>query len=140
MMVWLQRIVVGNSSQQYFKEKLCKIVTGDKKNLWNSKWLNGKLKEIVNDTDIVNRKIIEKLDKHIPIDSVREIGYDASVDFSSPIIVKQKDPEELVELKKLVKEYFDRTKTKTKTKTKRKNKHRTLDIREDSLWSSSRYH
>ena len=95
MMVWLQRIVVGISSQQYFEEKLCKIVTDDKKKLWNSKWLNGKLKQIVNDTSIVNRKVIEKLDKHIPISSVREIGYDASVDFSSPMIVEGRDAEDL---------------------------------------------
>ena len=109
MMVWLQRIVVGNSSQLKFDEKLCKLVLDNKKKLWNSKWLNGQLKKIVNDTDIVDRKAIEKLEKHIPISSVREVRYDASVDFSIPIVLEGKEAEELVEMQKLVKEHLDRS-------------------------------
>ena len=114
MMIWLQRIVVGNSPNQKFDERLCKIVSSEKKKLWNSKWLNGRLKELVDNTEIINKKTIKKLDKQIPIESVKEIGYSASIDLGDPIILQGKEAEELVEFQKKVEEYLNITNSKSK--------------------------
>lgn len=66
--------------------------------------------QVVDETEIVDQKVIVKLEKYIPISSVREVRYDASANFSSPLMVEGKEAEDLVELQQLVKEQMERTK------------------------------
>jgi len=68
----------------------------------------------VDNTEIINKKTIKKLDKQIPIESVKEIGYSASIDLGDPIILQGKEAEELVEFQKKVEEYLNITNSKSK--------------------------
>lgn len=61
LLLWLQRIALGAKIERHFSEPLCKIVQGEKVDIWNNDWLNDDLKKLVADTAIVNRDKIDKL-------------------------------------------------------------------------------
>lgn len=94
MMIWLQRISISFSPKQKFSEKLCRIVVNPKRVLWNSEWINGDLKNIMDETKVVNKKIIKKMNKVIPLDSVKDKSYDA-IELGPPIILTGKEAEKM---------------------------------------------
>lgn len=100
MMIWLQRIFINIDPNQKFKEKLCKIVSNPKKSLWNSNWINGKLKTIVEETSIVEVDRIRSLDKIIPIKAVEDKRYDTSIGTDPEIEIVIKSWEDLEKLQK----------------------------------------
>ena len=59
-----------NEENKEYKEPLCRKVYDSDIVLWNSDWLNGRLKNIINSTPIINEEILEKLN---PVIEVREI-------------------------------------------------------------------
>jgi RNA-directed DNA polymerase len=74
--IWLQRIAIPNklSIEDQLKEPLCKIVSGDnsfRNDVWNSDWLNAKLKHIVLKTEIIDT---DNLCNKNPIIDVDEIS------------------------------------------------------------------
>lgn len=61
MDIWLQRISYKISSDVQYKDKLCKLMNHQEALLWNSDWLNGKLKQIIDNCQIINENIIEQM-------------------------------------------------------------------------------
>ena len=86
MMVWIQRIFININSNQKFNEKLCKIVIDPSKPLWNSDWINGELKNIVNRTNIVDEDKIKSIDKVIPLSAIEDKSYDADFEVESKYV------------------------------------------------------
>ncbi len=70
MEIWIQRITLLMKRDKEYKEPLCRKVYDSDIVLWNSDWLNGRLKNIINSTPIINEEILEKLN---PVIEVREI-------------------------------------------------------------------
>jgi hypothetical protein len=63
--IWLQRIFYKSNTKFTYTETYItnKVANKDNGNsCWNNKWLNQSLSDIVENTDIVNRKILEKMD------------------------------------------------------------------------------
>lgn len=52
--IWLQRIMLGSSSDVQYDEKICKIVDGDAQALWNSEWLVNTKRSEFNKASIVD--------------------------------------------------------------------------------------
>lgn len=74
--IWLQRIAIPNklAIEDQLKEPLCKIVSGDnsfRNDVWNSDWLDAKLKHIVLKTEIIDA---DNLCNKNPIIDVDEIS------------------------------------------------------------------
>jgi hypothetical protein len=76
--VWLQRITLKIDDSIFFGETLCKKVIDETNSvsLWNSEWLNqtGELYKIVNNTAIIDKKIIEKMNQVIEDSEVKLFG------------------------------------------------------------------
>ncbi len=105
MMIWLQRISINFSPNLKFDEKLCKIVVNPEKTLWNSDWINGGLKKIMDETSIIDKKTIKKIDKIIPIKSVEDKGYDAA-EIGSPIVLTGDAAKKIKADQKMIAELF----------------------------------
>lgn len=61
MQIWLQRMTTKFSGQFEYSEKLCKKVSSNNIILWNSDWLNLKIKKIINSYNLVDLNIINDL-------------------------------------------------------------------------------
>ncbi|HIE01710.1 MAG TPA: RNA-directed DNA polymerase [Thiotrichaceae bacterium] len=59
--VWLQRITLKLKRDFPYKEKLCDKVTNSTSLLWNSEWLNDRLKKLIDSESIVDGNEIELL-------------------------------------------------------------------------------
>lgn len=63
MEVWLQRISIGFSNKPQYNEPLCKLVAGEKLEIWNNDWISSaKLKNLVKSDQIINRTEIKNLE------------------------------------------------------------------------------
>ena len=61
MDIWLQRISYKISPSIQYKDKLCQLISNQKGSIWNSEWLTGKIKKVVDKCQIVDYNIIEKM-------------------------------------------------------------------------------
>ena len=61
MQLWLQRITLKIGNGYEYSENLCNKVVNKNTIVWNSDWLNAKLKEIINSYNLVNRDVLKKL-------------------------------------------------------------------------------
>jgi len=69
--IWLQRVTIKLERQRIYKENLCKKVNDPSVKLWNSDWLNHKLKTIIEDTLIVDESVIDNIDPVISSEEVQ---------------------------------------------------------------------
>lgn len=70
--IWIQRIVLKTDHEIDFKEPICRKLNDANVSLWNSDWLNNnKLKQLINNCSIVERKIIEEMDEVMEEEEVR---------------------------------------------------------------------
>lgn len=60
--IWLQRMAIKLGAEITFKEKLCEKVENDKTVIWNSEWLDDKLKNIIDTYSIIDSNEVDKLD------------------------------------------------------------------------------
>lgn len=60
--IWLQRITLKVDPTIIYSDKLCKKVTDSNVIIWNSDWLNPKIKKLVEETEIIKSDVIEKID------------------------------------------------------------------------------
>jgi RNA-directed DNA polymerase len=60
--VWLQRLTLKIDLSIKYSGKICHKVIDNSYPLWNSDWLNPKYKRIVEETEIIDRKVIESMD------------------------------------------------------------------------------
>ena len=70
--IWIQRIVLKTGHEIHFKEPICRKLNDANVSLWNSDWLNNnKLKQLITNCSIVERKIIEEMDEVMEDEEVR---------------------------------------------------------------------
>lgn len=73
--IWIQRIMLKTGHEIHFDEPICKKLNHANVLLWNSEWLNNnRLKQLVTNCSIVERKIIEEMDEVIEEEEVRLFG------------------------------------------------------------------
>jgi RNA-directed DNA polymerase len=73
--IWIQRIVLKAGHEIHFEETICRKLNDANVSLWNSDWLNNnRLKQLINNCSIVERKIIEEMDEVIEEEEVRLFG------------------------------------------------------------------
>ncbi len=60
--VWLQRLFLKVDASISYNELLCKKVIDNSEKIWNTEWINGDLKKIINNTPIVDNEIIKNLE------------------------------------------------------------------------------
>lgn len=60
--IWLQRITLKVDPSITYSDKLCKKVIDSSVKIWNSDWLNPKIKKIVEETEIIKSDVIAKID------------------------------------------------------------------------------
>ena len=64
--IWLQRMLKNRLEDFDFEEKLCKLVKGDKVEIWDKTWLkNKKFTKLMDTITIFNKEIFEKMDEVI---------------------------------------------------------------------------
>jgi len=73
--IWLQRLTIKLKRETDYDEMLCKVVNNIKVSLWDSSWLNDRLNKIVNETPIIDEKIIDDLDTIIQPDEIKLFDY-----------------------------------------------------------------
>ncbi len=59
--VWLQRLYLKVDKSYEYDEKICKKVMNNNEVIWNTDWLNGELKNIIDQTPISIEETIKKL-------------------------------------------------------------------------------
>lgn len=73
--IWLQRITLTINKNIEYSEKLCKKIIDNDVELWNNEWLNDELKEIIEKTDIIDRKVISEMEPVIELNEIRLFDY-----------------------------------------------------------------
>ncbi|MBW8523650.1 reverse transcriptase [Chryseobacterium chendengshani] len=69
IMIWFQRLYLTIGKTITFEELLCKKVINKNVEIWNSEWLDGSLKKIIDHTEIVDyRKVIKSKEKLLKIE------------------------------------------------------------------------
>jgi hypothetical protein len=68
--IWIQRVVLGIKGNMTFKEDLCKLADSQATNIWNVSWLKDSLKNKINVSSIIDKKIIDELPEIITQDEV----------------------------------------------------------------------
>jgi len=72
--VWLQRLTLKIDSNIHYTGELCQKVSDNSISIWNSEWLNPKYKGIMEQTDIINRELINKLEIEFSKDETDQLG------------------------------------------------------------------
>ena len=76
LLIWLQRLSIAISTEIYYEEKLCKLVSGANPKLWNVDWINNnELKSLINATDIIDRTALEKITPIIQLNEFNLYAY-----------------------------------------------------------------
>jgi hypothetical protein len=78
MMVWFQRLNLKINKTESYAEPLCKKVTDNSVIIWNTDWLNDKLKTIFSKTPIIENKTITKTKKKVSKSEIKKIIKKAS--------------------------------------------------------------
>jgi len=72
--VWLQRLTLKIDPTISYSGKLCEKVIDKNLPIWNSEWLNVKLKKIVEETEIVKTEVIEKMEIIFSEEETNDLG------------------------------------------------------------------
>jgi hypothetical protein len=92
--IWLQRVMLKIDRSFEFNEPLCHKVNDQTVEIWNSEFLNGNIKSIINNTPIVNESAIEQLEVTIQPAEVAAIAYDDPVSAEDNEAMLNMPPEE----------------------------------------------
>jgi len=65
MMIWFQRLNLKINKTEIYAEPLCRKVSDNSVLIWNTEWLNDKLKNIFNRTSIIEESTISKVKKKV---------------------------------------------------------------------------
>ena len=69
--IWLQRLTIKLDRQKNFEINLCKKVNDDSIRVWNSDWVESKLKTLIEATPIIDEGVIESMNIIIASDEVQ---------------------------------------------------------------------
>ncbi len=72
--IWLQRLTIKIDPAIPYSGKLCEKVIDRGLPIWNSDWLNGKFKKIVEETEIVKNELIEKMEIIFSEEETQDLG------------------------------------------------------------------
>jgi hypothetical protein len=72
--IWLQRITLKVNSSITYSGKLCEKVIDNNVQIWNSDWLNPKIKKLIDETEIIKRDVIEKMDITLSNQELEQLG------------------------------------------------------------------
>jgi len=77
LQIWLQRVIHPFDQTFLYEEKICHLVAGEQKNLWNSEWvICEKLRNIIDDPSIIiDQDILEKLPPEIANEEIALFTY-----------------------------------------------------------------
>ncbi|MGV6861229.1 MAG: RNA-directed DNA polymerase [Putridiphycobacter sp.] len=73
IMVWFQRLYMKINKEEVYDEPLCKIVNDKDEKIWNSDWLNDKLKKMIEKTEIVDYEKVKKTRGKITKKEIKKI-------------------------------------------------------------------
>lgn len=73
IMVWFQRLYLTINKNGSYNEALCKLVYDKNEVIWNSDWLNEKLKNIFKKTELVDYQYLKKMKSKITRKELKEI-------------------------------------------------------------------
>ncbi len=81
MMVWLQRITLKIDREREFQEPICRRLYDSSITLWNSNWLKDNLKNVIDQTPIIDESEIDKMkptisQKEVQLFQRRQIQYE----------------------------------------------------------------
>ncbi|MCD8440901.1 RNA-directed DNA polymerase [Tenacibaculum finnmarkense] len=69
--IWLQRVLIKIKRDYTFEEELAKKVNNPDLELWNSKWLNDEMQNLLKTENIIDESVIEKIDTVIESNEVQ---------------------------------------------------------------------
>lgn len=72
-MVWFQRLYIKINKAEEYQLPLCKKVIDSEENIWNCEWLQGNLKEMVEQTEIVEGEVVEEAKAKLAEKEINEI-------------------------------------------------------------------
>jgi len=61
LMIWLQRITLPFDKDYAYEEPVCQLIAGKQVQIWNSEWLNNRLKNLIDPKKIIDSEKIKKL-------------------------------------------------------------------------------
>lgn len=64
--IYLQRISAPINQKMPYDSPLCKIVAGEKIDVWNTNWLKGNLKKLIDKFEVFDQQILDGLTSSIP--------------------------------------------------------------------------
>lgn len=74
LLVWLQRLTLKIEPEKDFREPLCKKIIDEKIIIWNTDWLSQKVKKIIDETSIIDKKYISEMEEIIPAEEFQVFG------------------------------------------------------------------
>ena len=72
--IWLQRITLKVDPSIAYAGKLCEKVIDSSVQIWNSDWLNPKIKKIIEEVEIIKLDVIEKMDITLSDKELEQLG------------------------------------------------------------------
>ena len=72
--VWLQRLTLNIDKDLSYSGKLCEKVIGNEMPIWNSDWLNIKIKKLIESISIIDVDKLEKLEVSFSESEINELG------------------------------------------------------------------
>lgn len=72
--IWLQRITLKVDPSISYSGKLCQKVNDTSVQIWNSDWLNPKIKKLFEETEIIKLDVIEKMDITLSDKELDQLG------------------------------------------------------------------
>jgi hypothetical protein len=72
--IWLQRITLKVDPSITYSGKLCEKVNDNSVQIWNSDWLNPKIKKLLEESEIIKTEVIEKMDITFSSEELDQLG------------------------------------------------------------------
>jgi hypothetical protein len=72
--IWLQRITLKVDPYITYSGKFCEKVLDNSVQIWNSDWLNPKIKKIIEETEVIKLDVIEKMDITLSDEELDQLG------------------------------------------------------------------
>ncbi|MBU6196512.1 MAG: hypothetical protein KGO93_02970 [Cyanobacteria bacterium REEB446] len=76
--LWLQRLTIKTNPEIVYEGALCQLIRDTKVStkLWNNDWLQEDIKNLIENTDLIDREELEKLSRLIAAKEVDIFHYD----------------------------------------------------------------
>ncbi len=72
--IWLQRITIKVDPSITYSSKLCEKVLDKSVQIWNSEWLNPKIKKLLEEAEMIKTEVIENMEITLSHDELEQLG------------------------------------------------------------------